>query len=65
MPRSRLPSVLKDGRNFSGRHGTTVEMNRKQHTASGSMRQGGEYGFVSINSRFRFKIAHRDIKPHS
>jgi len=59
MPRSRLPSVLKDSRNFSGRHGTTIEINRKQHPASGSVRQGGEYGFVCINSRFRFRTAHQ------
>jgi hypothetical protein len=59
MPRSRLPSVLKDSRNFAGRHGTTIEINRKQHSASGSVRQGGEYRFICINSRFRFRTAHQ------
>ena len=63
MPRSRLPCVLEDGRNFAGRHGATVEIDRKQHPASGGVRQCGEYRFISINPRLRFRIAHNNIKP--
>lgn len=59
MPRSRLPGMFEDSRNFTGRHGTTIEINRKQHSASGSVRQGGEYGFIRVNSRLRFRTAHR------
>ena len=63
MPRSRLPGVLEDGRNFASRHGAAGEIDSKQHSASSGVRQGGEYRFIRINPRFRFRIAHNNIKP--
>jgi hypothetical protein len=38
MPRSGLPGMLEDCGDFPGRHRATVEINRKQHSASGSVR---------------------------
>jgi hypothetical protein len=63
MARSRLPGVLEDGRNFASRQGATGEIDRKQHSASRGVRQGGEYRFIHVDPRFRFRIAHHDIKP--
>ena len=62
MPRSRLPRVLEDGCNFASRHGAAGEIDRKQHSASRGVRQGGEYRFIHVNPRFRFRIAHDNIK---
>jgi len=58
MPRSRLPRVLEDSRNFTSRHGTASKIDRKQHSASRGVRQGGEYRFIRVNPRFRFWLAH-------
>ena len=38
VPRCRLPGVLEDGRDFAGRHGAAVEINREQHASPGSVR---------------------------
>jgi hypothetical protein len=38
VTRSRLPSVLKNGRNFARRHRATMEINGKEHAASRGMR---------------------------
>ena len=62
MPRSCLPGVLEDGRNFASRHGAAGEIDSKQHSASRGVRQGGEYRFIHVNPRFRFRIAHDNIK---
>ena len=63
VPRSRLPRVLENGRNFAGRHGATLEIDGEQHSASGGVRQCGEYRFICIRSRFRARIAHGNSKP--
>jgi len=58
MPRSRLPGVLENGGNFASSHGATGEIDRKQHSPSRGVRQGGEYRFIRVNPRSRFRLAH-------
>jgi hypothetical protein len=38
VPRCRLPGVLEDCRDFPGRHGAAVKVNRQQHSPPGSVR---------------------------
>jgi hypothetical protein len=38
VPSCGLPSVFKDGGDFTCRHRTTIEINRKQHSAPRSVR---------------------------
>ena len=43
VPCSRLPRVLENGSYFARSHGAAVEIDRKQNSSPGSVRQGSEY----------------------
>ena len=56
-PRGGLPGVFEGGRDFAGRHGAAVEINREQHAPPGWVRQRG---IRALLSRTRERIMAAD-----
>jgi hypothetical protein len=59
MPSRGLPCMRKDRRDLSGGHRASVEIDREQHAAPSTVRQGPEYRLIGVWTHPRSRLEHQ------